>query len=214
MPFYETVVIVDPASGDGTDEKHLAAIRDIIAEKQGTVLKVERWGRRKLAYSIRHKKEGIYFLVEFEAPGDSVARLEQYYRVQESILRYLTVSRESASAQGELSPIAKEMPTDESERGEQRDRPEPSEHDDDEDLEELETDELLTGSTEESVEDDEDEEEEEGGDEDEEEEEKPVEDHAIESAADAEELTDSPDGDDVLLSEQAMGSPEEEKTDS
>jgi small subunit ribosomal protein S6 len=149
VPYYETVVVVDPTSQEGTDEKHLSAIRDVISAQQGTIAKVEHWGKRKLAYSIRHKREGIYFLVEFEAPGDAVAKLEQYCRLQESILRYLTVSRESPSPEGEVSPIAKEATTEEPERVE------PGEPAEAIDSIETQTDELLVRQDVESLEQDE-----------------------------------------------------------
>lgn len=149
MPYYETVVVVDPTSEEGTDEKHLAAIRDVISAQQGTIAKVEHWGKRKLAYSIRHKREGIYFLVEFEAPGDTVAKLEQYCRLQESIIRYLTVSREELSPEGELSPIAREASI------EEPGRPEPTESDEASDSIETSTDELFMKKDIESLEDDE-----------------------------------------------------------
>lgn len=150
MPYYETVVVVDPTSEEGTDEKHLSAIKDLISGQKGTVTKVEHWGKRKLAYSIRHKREGIYFLVEFEAPGDTVAKLEQYSRLQESILRYLTVSRETPSPEGELSPIAKEASSEEPERP-----PEPTEPPEVIEPIETPTDELLAGTSIDSIESDE-----------------------------------------------------------
>jgi small subunit ribosomal protein S6 len=115
VPYYETVVVVDPTTQEGTDEKHLTAIKDLISAQSGSVLKTEHWGKRKLAYAIRHKREGIYFLVEYDAAGDAVGKVEQYCRLQESILRYLTISREAPSSEGELSPIAKEASTDDSE---------------------------------------------------------------------------------------------------
>ena len=149
MPYYETVVVVDPTSQEGTDEKHLAAIRDVISAQQGTVAKVEHWGKRKLAYSIRHKREGIYFLVEFEASAATVAKLEQYCRLQETILRYLTVAREGPSPEGEVSPIAKEASTEEPERAEQ------TEPDETIDSFEAESDELLMSEDVESLDEDE-----------------------------------------------------------
>jgi small subunit ribosomal protein S6 len=150
VPYYETVVVVDPTSDEGTEEKHLAAIRDLIVAQKGSVAKVEHWGKRKLAYSIRHKNEGIYFLVEFEAPGDTVAKLEQYTRLQESILRYLTISREAPSPEGELSPIAREASTEEPERP-----TEPTEPPEAVEAAEVPTDELLAGASIASIESDE-----------------------------------------------------------
>lgn len=106
MAFYETVVVVDPLAGEGVGEKHLGKIKELIEAKGGRILKTEEWGKRRLAYSINHRREGLYSLVEFEGPGEIVASLDQYYRLQESILRYLTVVREAPSPEGSVSPVA------------------------------------------------------------------------------------------------------------
>ncbi len=112
VPYYETVVVVDPTGEEGIADKHLSKVKELVEKKDGKVLKVEQWGRRKLAYSIKHRREGIYFMVEFEAPGDTVRILEQYYRLQESILRYLTVGIDKPSEEGTLSPIGRESRSD------------------------------------------------------------------------------------------------------
>lgn len=106
MAYYETVVVVDCLAPEGTVEKHLGKVKEQIESRGGKVLKTEEWGKRKLAYSIKHHRDGIYFLVEFEAQGDTVAALDQYYRLQESVLRYLTVVREAPSPEGQVSPVA------------------------------------------------------------------------------------------------------------
>lgn len=106
MRYYETVVVVDPTGGEGIVEKHQQKVRELIESKGGTVLKVEDWGKRRLAYAIRHKREGHYFLVEFHGPGETVATLDQYYRLQDTILRYLTVLREGPSPEGSVSAVA------------------------------------------------------------------------------------------------------------
>lgn len=57
----------------------------------GKVIKVEDWGRRELAYEIRHKKEGHYVLFELEGSGKEIAELERRMRVNDLIMRYITV---------------------------------------------------------------------------------------------------------------------------
>jgi len=106
VPYYETVVVIDPLAEEGVADKHLGKVRELIGSKGGNVLKVEEWGKRRLAYSIKHRREGTYYLVEFEGQGETVAALDQYYRIQESILRYLTIAREAPSPEGSVSPVA------------------------------------------------------------------------------------------------------------
>ncbi len=108
MPhYYETVFVVEPSVEEEEAEKHLSRVKTVIEKKDGKILKVEHWGRRKLAYSIKHRKEGIYYLVEFEGSGEIVEQLERHYGLQEPILRHLTVARSNPSAEGELSPLSR-----------------------------------------------------------------------------------------------------------
>ncbi|MBN1423741.1 30S ribosomal protein S6 [Candidatus Fermentibacteria bacterium] len=109
MAFYETVVVVDPLASEDAFEKHMDRVKEQIESRGGRILKIEEWGKRKLAYSIKHRRDGIYFLVEFEAQGETVAALDQYYRMQESVLRYLTIVREAPSPEGMISPVAMEQ---------------------------------------------------------------------------------------------------------
>ncbi len=108
MPYYETVVVVDPLAEEGTTAKQLARVKELIESRGGTILKVEEWGKRRLAYSIKHRKEGWYFLVEFMVDGEMVGVLDEYYRLQESVLRYLTVTRDAPSPEGYVSPVARD----------------------------------------------------------------------------------------------------------
>jgi len=109
VPYYETVVVVDPLAEEGVADKHMGKVRELIESNGGRVLKVEDWGKRRLAYSVKHRREGTYYLVEFDGQGEIVAALDQYYRIQESILRYLTIAREAPSPEGSVSPVALEQ---------------------------------------------------------------------------------------------------------
>lgn len=106
MAYYETVVVVDPLGVEGVAEQHAEKVKTLIESRGGKILKVEDWGKRKLAYSINHRREGLYSLVEYEGDGEIVAALDQYFRVQESVLRYLTIAREAPSPEGSVSPVA------------------------------------------------------------------------------------------------------------
>jgi small subunit ribosomal protein S6 len=88
---YEIVFIVDPAASEDEVMKLSEAAQKIITTQGGSITKTEMMGRRQLAYQINHKKDGIYVLLEVEGSGVEIAELERRLRVNDQILRYLTV---------------------------------------------------------------------------------------------------------------------------
>jgi small subunit ribosomal protein S6 len=114
VPFYETVFVLEPTLAEDQTEEKLKDIQSIIERKNGSVRKIERWGMRKLAYPIKHKREGMYFLVEFESGGTVVDDLEKHYRLQEFVLRYMTIRRERPSEENYVSPLSRLAETRES----------------------------------------------------------------------------------------------------
>lgn len=88
---YEVVFIVDPAADDDEVTKLTDSIKQIATDQGGTVTKTENMGRRKLAYEILHKTEGSFVLLEIEGSGREIAELERRMRVNDRIIRYITV---------------------------------------------------------------------------------------------------------------------------
>ncbi len=88
--YYETVVVIDSLIGDESIKSIIEKIKDVIAQKQATIVKLEEWGKKKLAYPINKKTYGYYVSVEFIGPGDVNLALQEYYGITESILRYIT----------------------------------------------------------------------------------------------------------------------------
>src|SRR6185436_1250838 len=67
------------------------AVQKIITDQGGNIVKTEMMGKRRLAYEINHKRDGIYVLLEVEGSGAEIAELERRMRVNDRILRYMTV---------------------------------------------------------------------------------------------------------------------------
>ena len=88
---YEIVFIVDPGADDAEVMKLSEAVQKIITDQGGTITKIDMWGRRQLAYEINHQKEGSYVLLEVEGSGAEIAELERRMRVNDRILRYMTI---------------------------------------------------------------------------------------------------------------------------
>ena len=88
---YEVVFIIDPGAGDDEVMRLSEAVQKIITTQGGIITKTEVMGRRQLAYEINHKKDGTYVLLEVEGSGAEIAELERRMRVNDQILRYMTI---------------------------------------------------------------------------------------------------------------------------
>lgn len=88
---YEVVFIVDPTADDDEIARLSDGFKQIITDQGGTVTKHESMGRRQLAYEILHKTEGNFVLLEIEGSGREIAELERRMRVNDRIIRYITV---------------------------------------------------------------------------------------------------------------------------
>ncbi len=71
-------------------------VQKIITSQGGSITKTEIMGRRQLAYEINHKKDGTYVLLEVEGSGAEIAELERRMRVNDQILRYMTIRVDEA----------------------------------------------------------------------------------------------------------------------
>ncbi|MGI8787547.1 MAG: 30S ribosomal protein S6 [Pyrinomonadaceae bacterium] len=88
---YEVMYIATPDAADEDVTKLNEAIQQLIEKEGGSVVKTEVMGRRKLAYPIQKKTEGHYTLFEIEGSGQEIAELERRMRVNDAIIRYITV---------------------------------------------------------------------------------------------------------------------------
>jgi len=106
---YETIFITDSVMTEAEIDDLIKAYDQVVVSGQGKVLKVEKWGKRKLAYAIHRHEEGSYVLMVIECPADLVKELERRYRMNERILRHLTVRVEHESQLGP-SPMMRPRP--------------------------------------------------------------------------------------------------------
>lgn len=90
MNKYESVIIISPNLEEGEIDNITQKVKDII-EENGAVTKVEKMGVKKLAYEIRKNKEGYYIVIYFEADPSIITELERNYRINENIIKFITV---------------------------------------------------------------------------------------------------------------------------
>ena len=91
MQEYETVFILDPGLDENQVNEEVQKTETLITSHGGKVLDVQRWGRKRLAYEIRRKRDGVYTLIKHESTGESVKELERRLRLDENVMRVLTV---------------------------------------------------------------------------------------------------------------------------
>ena len=87
MRHYEIMVILDPSLEERTVAPSLDTYLNVIRTAGGSVEKLDVWGRRRLAYEIAKKSEGIYAVIDLQATPAAVAELDRQLRLNESVLR-------------------------------------------------------------------------------------------------------------------------------
>jgi len=88
---YETTFILNPQADDATLDQQIKNVVELIATSGGKIIREERMGTRRLAYPIEGLTQGHYTSIIFEAPATVLPVLERHYRLEEPIIRHLTI---------------------------------------------------------------------------------------------------------------------------
>ncbi len=91
MRRYEMITIIKADVAEDEINTILDRMEKIIQEENGEVLKVDKWGLRKLAYLIRKEQQGFYILTEYAGTPAAVNEIERIYKIDERILKYMTI---------------------------------------------------------------------------------------------------------------------------
>ena len=87
MRHYEIMIILDPAQDERTVAPSLDKYLDVVRKEKGNVDKVDIWGKRRLAYPIQKKEEGIYVVVDFTCESATVLEVDRLLNLNDSVLR-------------------------------------------------------------------------------------------------------------------------------
>ncbi|MDP4804169.1 MAG: 30S ribosomal protein S6 [Actinomycetes bacterium] len=87
MRRYEVLVILDPDLEERTVAPSLETFLNVIRQDGGTVEKVDLWGRRRMAYDINHKSDGIYAVLDVTSNPGAVAELDRQLNLNEAVVR-------------------------------------------------------------------------------------------------------------------------------
>jgi len=88
---YESTFIVNAALDDAQIDVVIEKVKDVIVKNGGEIRSTEKWGRKRLAYTIDKKNNGFYAFLEFKAPGDLLIKLERHFHLEEQVIRHLTI---------------------------------------------------------------------------------------------------------------------------
>ena len=91
MRRYETIFIVRPNIAENEIDAVISRTSSIIEDDGGTIIKVDKWGLKKLAYLIKKENQGYYVYVDYAGIPASVSEIERLFRIDDKILKYLTV---------------------------------------------------------------------------------------------------------------------------
>jgi small subunit ribosomal protein S6 len=88
---YETIYILRSDVDADTAEKVQSRVAEVVGREAGKLVKVEAWGRRKLAYPVAKQKKGVYVYVKYVGKGGLVAELERNLKLSDAVLKWQTV---------------------------------------------------------------------------------------------------------------------------
>ena len=94
MNKYEVMFIVKPAEEEATNA-FIEKVEALIARVGGTVEKVDRWGKRRLAYAVKKFTDGFYVLINFEAAPAEIKEIDRVLKINDEVLRHLIVKHEA-----------------------------------------------------------------------------------------------------------------------
>jgi small subunit ribosomal protein S6 len=108
---YEILLMLDPEGAEAHQDDLIARVRDLVEKSGGTWRSHDAWGRRRLAYEIAKKPEGVYHLVVFESSPETLDEISRVLKIDDAVLRHLATkhiegSRTSAPRDEPGAPAA------------------------------------------------------------------------------------------------------------
>jgi small subunit ribosomal protein S6 len=91
MRHYETTYILRPNLGEAQFTEIIDRTNAIVQDAGGSIIAVDRWGLKRLAYEIKKETQGYYIYMNYAAPGSIIQEMERIFRIDDRVLRYLTV---------------------------------------------------------------------------------------------------------------------------
>ena len=98
MKIYETGFLLAPNLSEDDTEKLISQMAEVVSQKEGKLIRQEKWGKRRMAYSIKRWSEAFYVFFHYEGKPDIPVELERRFKQTDAVLRYLTLQKEPREA--------------------------------------------------------------------------------------------------------------------
>jgi small subunit ribosomal protein S6 len=115
MRKYETIFILDPDLEEEQAKSAIEKVKGIITQTNGDILKIEDWGKRKLAYLVEKKAKGHFILIHFAGTPALLSELERNFRVMDAVIKFQSVRLDERKVTTTEVPLPEESPEGESE---------------------------------------------------------------------------------------------------
>lgn len=91
MRQYETMYILYPDLDEEAIDTLINRFRDLVTGEGGEVVKLDRWGKRRLAYEINHVRDGFYVVMKFKAESNTADELDRVFKITDGVLRHIII---------------------------------------------------------------------------------------------------------------------------
>lgn len=116
MTTYEILLMLDPELAEERQDDLIARVRQLVETSGGTWRSHDAWGRRRLAYEIAKKQEGVYHLLVFEASGETLDEITRVLKIDDTVMRHLATKHlegSSTRAPRDETPVPAPAPREE-----------------------------------------------------------------------------------------------------
>jgi len=102
MRRYETIFILRPSAGEEEINRIVGSTTQIILDEKGSIIELNKWGMKKLAYLIKKESLGYYIFCDFAGTPDAVAEIERKFRIDDLVLKYMTIKTAGSITEEEI----------------------------------------------------------------------------------------------------------------
>ncbi len=105
MNDYEILLMLDPELPEDRQGEILSRTQELVASQGGAVESHEPWGRRRLAYEIDHKSEGVYHLLQFSSTPEALAEVSRVLKITDGVMRHMATRRPMPHRRSAPAPV-------------------------------------------------------------------------------------------------------------
>ena len=105
MNDYEILLMLDPELPEERQNEIIGRVRDLVERGGGRWNSIDAWGRRKLAYEIDHKGEGVYHLLTFDSTPETLDEISRVLKITDGVMRHMAVRRVAGSRTQAPPPV-------------------------------------------------------------------------------------------------------------